>query len=603
MISDDFGKPPQTSSYSGKYEAEKESLLMYLDDLKAIALKIMDGDFARSFDSIASDLREERFRLAVLGGFKRGKSTLINALLGRAVLPTGVVPLTSVITSLRFGEAEGAEIRFMNGKRLVTEIQNLPEFITERGNPENRKSVAEAVVTVDSPFLSEELVVVDTPGIGSTNIRNTKTTEEFLFNIDAGIFVIGVDPPISQNEIEFLEKVMKNTSKIFFALNKIDYMEREEIEESLEFSRGVIAKVLGTDGIRLYPISTRKALEARMNGDTGGYEDSGLPVLENDLSEFLWNGKGMAILDSVRRKARRLAEELLTAIEIELKMASESVGEIQRKLDWLRRKAGDVECRIADAEKLVDAGLERIIDGLDRRLNELKESSKGRMTAELSASLDGIDPGMGAKECLEVIEAKIAGLISGTFTPFIRREEQVLNDDFLRVASRFEKEVNAILGEVRDEISGFFQIKLPSPVRFEIPAERTRFYFGEVTVLNYDTILPAELPLVLPTPLFRRWMRKKAMETMIGELDRHSGKVRYDFIYRLNERKRHLKSVLKSSLDLTLATIRRGIGYGEGLMDSALPVRETRIKELRAYREDLLEIINELTCGRYPQGG
>jgi len=365
----------------------------------------------------------------------------------------------------------------------------------------------------------------------------------------------------------------------------------------------VIAKALGTDEIKLYAISAKKAFEARMSGDTKKYEESGLPILEKDLREFLWNEKGLTILDSAGRKARGLAEEILTAVEIELKMAGESVGEIQRKLDWLRRKAGEIECRIVDAEKLVDAEIERIINEFDRRLDELKETSRERMWAALSVSLDAIDPGTGAREYLEAIEVKIVELISKTFDPFIHIEEKWLNDEFLGVTSRFEREMNVILMELGGEISGFFQIELPSPARFEIPAIRSRFYFGEVTVLNYDTILPAELPLALPRRLFRRWMRRKAMETVIGELDKHVGKVRYDFIYRLSERKRHLKSVLRSSLDLTLATMHRAIGYSEELMDSTVPVREARMRELRAYREDLLGIMNELTYDRSPQGG
>jgi predicted GTPase len=84
-------------------------------------------------------LRQNRFNLVILGAFKRGKSTLINALLGEPILPTAIVPLTSVVTVLGYGEHLNIEVLFQNGERKTISQQELVDYITEKGNPRNRK--------------------------------------------------------------------------------------------------------------------------------------------------------------------------------------------------------------------------------------------------------------------------------------------------------------------------------------------------------------------------------------------------------------------------------------------------------------------------------
>ena len=85
-------------------------------------------------------LAEDRFNLAVVGQFKRGKSSLMNAVLGRDVLPTGLLPLTSAITTLCYGPQPRAVLR-RKGWTLTQEIplEHLAEYVTERGNPGNKR--------------------------------------------------------------------------------------------------------------------------------------------------------------------------------------------------------------------------------------------------------------------------------------------------------------------------------------------------------------------------------------------------------------------------------------------------------------------------------
>jgi hypothetical protein len=139
-------------------------------------------------------LAEDRFNLAVVGPFSRGKSSLMNAILGFDVLPTGILPHTSVITTVSYGPEELVLV-CCEGWSLPQKIQldQLAEYVTENGNLGNQRRVTLAEIKLPGDILRHVLYFIDTPGLGSAIIANTETTERFLPEIDAAIFVSSFD--------------------------------------------------------------------------------------------------------------------------------------------------------------------------------------------------------------------------------------------------------------------------------------------------------------------------------------------------------------------------------------------------------------------------
>ena len=148
--------------------------------------------------SVAERVSEGRFYVACIGQFKRGKSSVLNALVGDSVLPTGVAPVTTVPTIVRYGSHAAARVRFeAAGGWTNIPVKTVDEYVSEEKNPENEKHVAALEIFVPSPLLSTGMCFVDTPGLGSVFTGNTAATQAFIPHIDAALVVIGADPPLA----------------------------------------------------------------------------------------------------------------------------------------------------------------------------------------------------------------------------------------------------------------------------------------------------------------------------------------------------------------------------------------------------------------------
>ena len=212
--------------------------------------------------------------VAVIGQFKRGKSSVSNALLGEEILPVGIVPVTSIVTRVVYGES-GAEVRFLNGEARKVAFDELEGFISEQKNRGNSLGIKEVVISTPSEFLKSGITFIDTPGVGSFHRNNTVSAYEQMKDSDVILFLLSVDSPINEIEIELLRSAEEFAGKMFFLVNKTDLVSEEELAEYMDYCRSVLASILpaeagepgraaadgegGTpaDGIRLFAVCAK----------------------------------------------------------------------------------------------------------------------------------------------------------------------------------------------------------------------------------------------------------------------------------------------------------------------------------------------------------
>jgi len=320
------------------YTKNKFALAAQLRSLCEILEKRENKTRAEQCQELMAKLAEDRFTLAVLGQFKRGKSSLMNAIIGHEVLPVGVLPLTSAITVLRFGPRERLLIRRDNEHLSFPEefpVSKLAEFVTEDGNPGNHKRIKTATIETPQQFLRRGLEFVDTPGIGSAIEANTKTTLNFLPECDAVLFVTSVESPFSRVELDLLERIRQHVNKIFFVVNKTDLVPADERQQVLDFVRGTICKQMGTDNIKIFPVSARLGLDSKVEGNWIAGVESGLTDLENELARFLSTEKAPLFLGAVIRRSLWLLEQesfeagmIAQANELPEKVRDERLGKV-----------------------------------------------------------------------------------------------------------------------------------------------------------------------------------------------------------------------------------------------------------------------------------
>jgi GTP-binding protein EngB required for normal cell division len=381
--------------------AQPQEEAINIDDLAARSLSLFDGlgepyaPLRRQVEDVKQRLFYGEIRLAVMGQFKRGKSTFINRLVGLNVLPASVVPVTSIPTFLRWGPETRCAIRFFDGKHDVVVQRSVPEmsatltaYVTEEKNPKNRYCVSEAVVECDNAVLKNGTVLIDTPGFGSTYVHNTKTTVDLIKGCDAVLFLLSADPPFTQSEVEFLKEVKRYVPRIFFIINKIDQLTAEELTTLDSFVKTVLASDLSfaTD-TPLFHVSARNAPVP--GADQSGRPDaSGMDVVKTEIIDFMVREKYFTLSQAVTGKLKTALEAAAQKIAEDCRDIEEPMAAARRRGETLKQQCEQVR-RKADKElSLIDAEIKALNDYVDKTLYSKKEALRANTVAAIARLVD-----------------------------------------------------------------------------------------------------------------------------------------------------------------------------------------------------------------------
>lgn len=239
-------------------------------------------------------LANQTFYVVVCGEYRRGKSSLLNALIGRKQLfPTNLAVTTNTVTTLTWGPAPRAVVRFRPDHtgiaRAAEEIptERVHEYVTEQENPANGAGVERVDIELPAEALRSGLVLVDTPGIGGVDRTHTAVTHAFLPYAEAIVFVLSALDPPTTYELDFLRRAAAANPALVVALTMIDQI--IEPGPVIAASRQRIAAVAGVppEQLALVPVSSRERWEAAATGDDERLAASGLPALEREIWERL----------------------------------------------------------------------------------------------------------------------------------------------------------------------------------------------------------------------------------------------------------------------------------------------------------------------------
>ncbi len=298
-----------------EYEQRKFSIAHILRSAIACVPE-QTTDLRERVQPLFARLAEDRFNLVVVGRFNRGKTSLMNAILGTDRLPTGIIPLTSVITSVGYGSSETVVLKYQNSwfEKEIS-IDELPQYVTQVGNPGNIQRIVTAEIRLPAEILRRGFYFVDTPGLGSVIRENTRTTEAFLPEADAFILVTSYESPLSEEEIDFFEMASTANQRTFVVINKHDTVSPEQRETVLRFVRDQLNERSRVAPL-LFSVSSIDGLNAKLSGDEPQLRTSGLPALEEELISFLLREKSNEFLRRMCDRTSAFLRELPDSKEV-----------------------------------------------------------------------------------------------------------------------------------------------------------------------------------------------------------------------------------------------------------------------------------------------
>jgi len=311
--------------------AEQEAL----EALELVAREQGLNDIAAEAREASAALASRRFNVAVMGQFKRGKSTLINALLGREILPADVAPITTAITVVEYGSPERVAVRFEDGREEEIGVGQLRLFASEEENPGNRKGVRVVRIELPAPLLASGMRLVDTPGVGSIFESNSEVTRSFLPRVDVAAVVLGSDPPISGEELGLVRSAARIVGSMYFVLNKSDLVPERTRVKAEAFTRAALRDALGDTPLRFVHASALTALRIG--------SDPGVAKLIHNLSELAAASGGKLARASAARAARHFAARLLQELDLERAALISPVEDIDRRIAAFVTAMGDLD--------------------------------------------------------------------------------------------------------------------------------------------------------------------------------------------------------------------------------------------------------------------
>lgn len=480
----------RTLSY-GSYKAFRqtvENMLENLVQLQEYSDFLGLTNTSKSIRDTIDKIADEHFEVAIVGEFKRGKSTLINALLGQEVLPADVLPATATLNRVTYSQVPYVMVEYKNGTTERVSIDQLENYVTKLSYESEKKAetVKQATVYYDTAFCKNNVDIIDTPGLNDDE-QMTNVTLSILPEIDAAIFVISANSPFSQFEKEFLEKKMltSDLGRIIFAVNCFGTFSKEDEdrivatvgkriesyvmekaklvmgENSKEFA--VYKRKIGKP--KVIGIYAKKALMAKESGDAAMLEESNFPKFEAVLESMLTQERGSITLQILANKIISSGSEIINSIVLRENALAMENDEFMEKyeaaieeIEEIRTKKRAEFVKINDAANNVFKSLQPILDGYWKQI----EDTAMQVIDDFPMGAEDLK-----KDKLKMVYAKLTEKIK----EHIENKAQI-------ICEQIQNEINVALSDEAERLQSFEDEFYESVSRiqemFSVPEKRNR---------------------------------------------------------------------------------------------------------------------------------
>lgn len=352
-----------------------------VNDLKVIAHSVNSSEALNLIEGVSNSLNRSKFNLAVLGEFKRGKSTLINSLLGQNLLTADVLPATAVVTIINYSEDEKCIIHWLDSSKEQTVLGiNELDRISVQGDID--VSLIKFVeVNIKNEFLKGDITIIDTPGVNDISKTRIEITNNILPHCDAALFLLDAAAPVTKSEGDFLvTKVLNNKlDSLLFIISKSDRLDEDELEESIEGARTRLREVLGRE-MKVLTYSSKNVI--KKTGDKNEAELQKQNLISN-ISALKELSRTSKRLRSIQRLSLSI-EIIENSLEVWQAFLESSEDQIKRYKEKFEAEQTEYNIRL---ELLISSinkvGRETLIQLFEKSLSEFQDRAIDEFSYQL----------------------------------------------------------------------------------------------------------------------------------------------------------------------------------------------------------------------------
>jgi len=386
------------------YDGFRENQLVVLNALETShsAFQTLDMNGAcETATRLIRRVKQDVFKVLVLGEFKRGKSTFINALLGAEILPAYATPCTAVINEIKWGADKRAVLHFRENvtpdmlaaapERIQAHvrgagdgqappidipIERLEDFVVIPDPAKDQAaSVAESPYSLVEIFWPLDLcrngvVMIDSPGLNEHQTRSS-ITSGYLQEADAVVFVLSCHALCGQSEMQVMDHDVRGCGHehVFVVCNRFDEIRDGDRQRVVDFAVAKLAPrtAFGKDGV--YFVSALQALDGKASEDASLVDASGMRGLETDLTRFLVEERGkVKLMQPTREVLLQINRAVADNIPSQSRMLEQSLERLEEKYRTIQPQLEEAEERRKKIVQRVDRARSRIKDDIRREL-------------------------------------------------------------------------------------------------------------------------------------------------------------------------------------------------------------------------------------------
>ena len=359
-------------------DARKQKLLGDIEKLNNMGCVGQSGK-AEALRELSSDIQNDFFTIVVLGEFKRGKSTFVNALLGEKILPTDVLPETATINAIMYSPTPTLSVVMRDGSEESGEVS---EQFLKKFSAQNPQAIAEKVkyIKIGYPanILQKNVVIVDTPGVSDINEQRCEVTYRFIPKANAILFLLDANSPLKKTEKDFIDQHLLplGVDHILFLANKYDDVDEEEdgdligdLERRLREAFKMDTEEAELAGFNLFPLSALTAMEGIENNDEELRNVSGINDVIDKMKDVIFSGKVEdRKIQSYTVQLMGISESLVNFLENERRLRLSDVNVLKQTQTKLQELLKDEESRKKNIAKFVEQETQNIIAMADKSL-------------------------------------------------------------------------------------------------------------------------------------------------------------------------------------------------------------------------------------------